>query len=119
MTATCGRTTEVYTYRTRLDQNVVISGAFRYQAFTPARRVVAQEDGGDGFLLHLDTGQYYSLNRTGMLVWQALANGTDPIEALRARFPDSPREQLDRDISTVLTQLADAHLIDVRSAGQA
>jgi hypothetical protein len=80
------------------------------EGFQPAERVVAQEDGGEGFLLQLDTGRYYTLNRTGMVVWRALEAGTDPVDALRARYPAAPAGDLARDVEGVLAQLASAGL---------
>ena len=77
----------------------------------PAERVVAQEDGGELFLLHLDTGHYYTLNRTGLVIWQALEAGDDPLEAVRGRYPSVPVEQLTGDVAAVLDHLADAELV--------
>lgn len=34
-----------------------------------------QIDDGSGVLLHLDTKFYFTLNRTGVVVWKALAEG--------------------------------------------
>lgn len=46
-----------------------------------------QIDDGSGVLLHLDTKFYFTLNRTGVAVWNALAEGTaTSIEALGARL---------------------------------
>jgi hypothetical protein len=95
-----------------------MNATFRGQGFTPAQRVVAQEDHGDGFLLHLDTGQYYSLNRTGMVVWQAIEQGSDPLALLQQRYPEAPADKLDRDIHTVLTQLVDAELVVAHTSAQ-
>lgn len=84
---------------------------------TPAEGVVAQEDGGELFLLNLATGQYYTLNRTGTVVWRALENGDDPLEAVRQRWPSVPDGQLTVDVDAVLTQLTTAALVVEGSAG--
>ncbi len=77
----------------------------------PANRVVAQEDGGEGFLLHLDTGRYYSLNRTGMLVWRAIEQGADPVQAVTGRYPSTPVADISRDVDSVISELSSADLI--------
>jgi hypothetical protein len=74
-------------------------------------RVVVQEDGGELFLLHLDTGRYFALNKTGLLVWQAVADGQDPFEAVRNRYPSVPSERLDTDVTALLDQLRSAELV--------
>jgi hypothetical protein len=84
---------------------------------TPAARVVVQEDGGEGFLLNLDTGRYYSLNRTGVLVWRALTEGGDPVAMVQERFPAAPADQVQRDVKAVLDQLLDAALVRADPGG--
>lgn len=83
---------------------------------TPAEGVVAQEDGGELFLLHLATGHYYTLNRTGTVVWRALETGGDPLDAVRQRWPSVPDAQLSVDVDAVLEQLTKAALVVDASA---
>jgi hypothetical protein len=78
---------------------------------------VVQEDGGEGFLLNLDTGRYYSLNRTGLLVWRALSEGDDPVSVVQARFPSAPPEQVRADVQTVVDRLVGAALLVVEPGG--
>ena len=86
----------------------------RLRGMGPADRVVSHEEGGEGFLLQLDTGRYYSLNRTGMAVWRALETGSDPVEALRRRYPDAAADDVVKDVRTVLTSLESARLVAPR-----
>lgn len=83
----------------------------------PADRVVAQEEGGEGFLLHLTTGRYYSLNRTGMLVWRAIEQGADPVAAVRTRYPAAPEADVTRDVEAVIGALSAAELVAAGSSG--
>ena len=44
--------------------------------FVPLKHIiVTQLDAGNGVLVDLNTKQYYQLNETAMLIWQALENG--------------------------------------------
>lgn len=79
-------------------------------------RVVVQEDGGELFLLHQDTGRYFQLNKTGLLVWQAIEAGADPYDAVRTRYPSVPAERLDADVAALLERLAAAGLAADASA---
>lgn len=46
------------------------------ERFSPSRDVLfTQLDDGSGVLLNLGSGLYYTLNRAGVVVWQALAEG--------------------------------------------
>lgn len=74
-------------------------------------RVVVQEDGGELYLLHLDTGRYFTLNRTGLLVWQALETGRDPYAAVSERYPSVPDEQVRADVAGLLEALTAAELL--------
>jgi hypothetical protein len=79
-------------------------------------RVVVQEDGGDLYLLHLDTGRYFALNRTGLLVWQAVEAGDDPFVTVRDRYPTVPEDRLTADVTGLLDQLTAAELVHDVSA---
>jgi hypothetical protein len=59
---------------------------------------------GDMLLLHHDTGQYYTLNRTAALIWQLMEQGTkraDISQTLCDRF----------DVSADGAEVALSHLI--------
>ncbi len=70
---------------------------------------------GEAVLLNADTSAYYGLNRTGTLLWLALAEegiGTAHLSSwARSRFPDAP-DQLSGDISGFLSQLQAFDLLE-------
>jgi hypothetical protein len=72
--------------------------------------VVVREQEGDAFLLHVPTGRYFGLNRTGLVIWEALVAGADPVEALAGRWPDVPAAQRQADADTLIGALVDAGL---------
>ena len=78
--------------------------------------VVCHEEAGEAFLLHVPTGRYYGLNPAGLEVWKALAAGTDPVEALRRRWPTNPSETCRADAERLLDSLLQAGLV-VRGDG--
>lgn len=53
----------------------------------PAGEVLVQLDEGEAFLLHVESGRYFGLNRTGVVVWQAIVHDDDPVAALARRWP--------------------------------
>lgn len=68
-----------------------------------------QIDDGSGVLLHLDTKFYYTLNRTGVVVWKALCDGTAASieaigEAIAAEFRVE-REAAARDVAALVDDL--------------
>ena len=73
--------------------------------------VVLHEEEGEAFLLHVGTGRYYGLNRSGLVVWHALVEGTDPLDELSATWPDRPADALRADADALLGQLLQAGLI--------
>ena len=66
------------------------------QAVKPNPEVVCTDVGGnEAVLLHLDTKKYYSLNQTGLRIWQMLSEGRTPadiIEGLQAEFDVTPEK---------------------------
>jgi hypothetical protein len=68
---------------------------------------------GQAVLLHMETHKYYSLNRTGRLVWEMLGKGETP-EGISSRIADeygiSPEQAL-ADVQRVLAQLTEAGLV--------
>ena len=84
----------------------------------PTEGVILKEADGDAFLLHVECGRYFGLNRSGLVIWQALTAGRDPVAALGERWPDVPRERFQADADALLGSLRDAGLVaDAPSAG--
>ena len=84
-------------------------------ALTPDE-VVLKEQGGDAFLLHVPSGKYFGLNRTGLVIWEALVAGTDPVTALGERWPSVPEERRRGDVDRLTEALIAAGL--AREAGE-
>jgi len=78
---------------------------------TVAADVVLHEEGGEAFLLHVGTGRYYGLNRSGLVVWHALVEGADPLAELSATWPDRPADALRADADALVQRLLQAGLI--------
>jgi hypothetical protein len=76
-----------------------------------AEDVILHEEEGEAFLLHVASGRYYGLNRSGLVVWRALMDGADPLAQLTAKWPDRPPDSLRADADTLLHKLLDAGLI--------
>jgi hypothetical protein len=82
--------------------------------WTVADDVLLHEEEGEALLLNVADGNYYALNRTGAVVWQALNDGVDPTEAVAATWPDVGRETIVGDVRQVLDELEDAGLVRPR-----
>jgi len=78
---------------------------------TVTDEVVLHEEAGEGFLLHLPSGRYFGLNRSGLIVWNALVEGVDPVELLAKRWPNRSQVTLRADAERLMHQLADAGLL--------
>jgi hypothetical protein len=64
-------------------------------------------------LLHLDTKRYFTLNSTGVAIWQAIVAGKDQNEivaALAAEYA-ATHEQLSASVARLLSELEKAELI--------
>lgn len=85
------------------------------QALDVVDDVILHEEDGDAFLLHVGSGRYYGLNRPGLVVWKALADGDDPIERLVAKWPSRPADALRADAEALLGQLLEAGLVRGRA----
>ena len=72
--------------------------------------VLVHEEEGEALLLNVASGQYYALNQTGALVWQALTAGDDPTATVAAAWPDVPAETIAADVGQVLDDLVQAGL---------
>lgn len=66
---------------------------------------------GTGVLLHLGTKFYYTLNRTGVVAWEAITKakeGADReaiVDALVARFAGVDRGEAEADVDALLREL--------------
>lgn len=88
---------------------------------TPNPQVLfTQIDDGSGVLLHLDTKFYYTLNRTGVVVWKALSDAETPsIEAIGERVAREFRvtaEAAARDVSALIDELVADGLVTKKKA---
>jgi hypothetical protein len=72
--------------------------------------VLCHEEAGEAFLLHVPSGRYYGLNPTGLVIWQALSAGDDPVAAVQARWPAMAEDVCRSDIDNLLAVLAKAGL---------
>jgi len=81
------------------------------QSLTVADDVILHEEEGEAFLLHVGSGRYYGLNRSGLVVWHALVEGDDPFAQLAATWPQQPAETLRGDTEALLHQFLQAGLI--------
>jgi pyrroloquinoline quinone biosynthesis protein D len=81
----------------------------------PRRRddVLAQAAGETVILLTPDSGEYFTLNEVGGMIWE-LADGTrtvaEIVAALAQEF-DAPEEEIRADTEELLAELADAKLV--------
>lgn len=73
--------------------------------------VILHQEEGHAFLLHIASGRYFGLNRSGLIIWNALVDGADPVQSLSERWPDRSRELLQADADQLVRQLAQAGLI--------
>lgn len=78
---------------------------------TVSEDVILHEEEGEAFLLHVASGRYYGLNRSGLVVWQALVDGKDPFSQLSATWPDRPADALRADADALVQQLVLAGLV--------
>lgn len=73
--------------------------------------VILHEEHGEAFLLHVASGRYFGLNHSGVVVWNALVKGADPLDELCAEWPGRDRALLERDAEALLAQLLEAGLV--------
>ena len=66
-------------------------------------------------LMHLDTGAYYSLNETGVIIWQGIVDERpheDIVNDMSKMF-DVDRETIARDFERVVNELSDQGLVEL------
>lgn len=84
----------------------------------PDGDVVVTELDGEGVLLHLGTKQYFSLNTTGLKIWQMLAAELslgEVGERLCQEYGIAP-ERAERCVADLVAQLRREQLVSVISA---
>ncbi|MBI2376280.1 MAG: PqqD family protein [Deltaproteobacteria bacterium] len=73
---------------------------------------------GETVLLHLGKRRYFSLNRTGQVIWDAIGRGSsfgEIVSQLVARFSVS-NDRAEKSVESLLSRLEAASLISARSA---
>jgi hypothetical protein len=81
--------------------------------------VILHEQEGDAFLLHVSSGRYFGLNRSGLVVWKALTEGRDPVEELGKRWPDVAADVHQADATALAEALLASGLAQKASAPEA
>jgi len=73
---------------------------------------------GETVVLHFDKGLYFGLNEVGTLVWNQIRQPRKVQEICDAilREYEVPAEQCERDLFTLLEDLSEKGLIEVRDA---
>jgi hypothetical protein len=70
-------------------------------------------------LLNLERGRYQSLNGTGAAIWKEISGGASSDEVVTRlcdRYPAIPKERLESDVQTFLSQLAARGLVTLEAA---
>jgi hypothetical protein len=74
---------------------------------------------GEAIIINLSSGNYYSLDKTGGLIWEMIQESStleQTITAVTSRY-DVLREQAELDVQRLLAQLLEENLIDISEAG--
>lgn len=81
----------------------------------PDPHVVSAMRGSEVILLDLRKDEYFSANRIGGQIWQAICDGTslDALVEEVARNTTTPADQVERDVSAFIQMLADAALVRI------
>lgn len=86
---------------------------------TPVRRfrvsdnVIAQTIAGETVILDIEAGLYFGLDSTGARIWELMVEGA-PLNAVADQMMaeyDVSRDQLERDIDTLMTALLEKSLV--------
>jgi hypothetical protein len=83
-------------------------------AVEPAEDVLVHREEGEAFLLHVGSGRYFGLNPSGLVIWDALVAGLDPVAQLEARWPDMDRAAGEADVAALVDGLLEAGLVRTR-----
>lgn len=91
--------------------------AQRFRAKSPS--VVSEIIDGEVVVLNLDSGNYYSADQIGAVLWRwmELGFGTDEmLEELRRRFPNADPAEMENGIANFFAQLREHDLIAAEDA---
>lgn len=84
-----------------------------------AKDQMASDIAGETVILGLKAGRYYGLDAVGARVWQIIQTPT-PVDAVRrailSEYEVEP-ERCEADLLALLQRMADADLVEIRSAG--
>ena len=86
-------------------------------AFDIPAGVVARRVGDEVVILDLDSGTYFGLDPVGARIWELIEEGlvlSQVSEAILTEF-DVSRDQLERDILSLVAALQDEKLLSIRS----
>jgi hypothetical protein len=77
--------------------------------------VIAQRAASTLVLLHLGSGQYYSLDEVGIRVWELCdgAHNIPEIVSIICQEYAAPAEQVERDVRDLVEDLSREHLLNV------
>jgi hypothetical protein len=84
------------------------------QTFRPVPEAVMRALAGESVILHLGSGQYFSLDAVGTRIWQLLEAGRSRDDMLAALLDEYSvtREELEQDIDTFVQTLLDNGLVE-------
>ena len=80
-----------------------------------AEEVIAQRAASTLVLLHLESGQYYSLDEVGIRVWE-LCDGAHSIPEIVSIIYEeyaAPADQVEQDVLDLVEELSREHLLSV------
>ncbi|MGH7717307.1 MAG: PqqD family protein [Gemmatimonadaceae bacterium] len=115
-----GGGSEMMWFRRNAPARASLDGALQGE-IAPASHVVSTATGEEKVLLDPKRERYYTLNEVGSRIWEFIATGaTVPqvVEAIREEYevPDGgPAEQVEQDVSRLLSELVAAGLVTVRA----
>ena len=85
----------------------------RFRTVRLSADVIFRELDGEAVLLDFASGRYFGLNAVATRVWTMLAAGSsveDAVSAVAAEF-DAPREEVARDVETLIADLVSRGLL--------
>jgi len=96
-------------------------GVSRESTVTVAQTQISCEVNGEAVILHFDSGQYFSLNVVGTLVWKMIEQPRSVSQLRDAilREYDVEPERCERDLLGLLSELRERGLIEVSNSAAA
>ena len=92
----------------------------RFRTVRLSADVIFRELDGEAVLLDFASGRYFGLNAVATRVWTMLAAGSsvdDAVSTVAAEF-DAPREEVARDVETLIADLVSRGLLVDGAAGE-